>query len=138
MKGARMNPAEWIGADRRMTTFGEIIKAAREAKGLKQREVAVQVEPHLQGAHVWRWEAGRNFPTAERLARLIDILELDPDEIWRIWGESQVPDREAAIANAVTPVERAVAPAPRNEAAEGRPAPARAPRARRDILPSDS
>lgn len=138
MQGVRKNPMTWIGAGSQMETFGAIIRAAREAKGLKQREVAHLVEPYMQGAHLWRWEADKNLPNADRLARLIEVLELDPDQIWRIWGEAQVRDREEAVAATVSPVERAVSPAKRNAASGAQPARARAPRARRGTRPPAS
>jgi transcriptional regulator with XRE-family HTH domain len=121
-----------------MTTFGDILKQARKAKGLLQREVARDLDERVEGAHVWRWEAGKNLPTADRVARLIEILELDPAATWQSWGEAQlaVPPKESTaseVAEAVSaPVEEAVQPARgRRSASTGaKPARARAPRAR--------
>lgn len=116
MQAARKTPTTWIWLASRMTTFGDMLKKARKDKGLLQREVASMLDANLQGAHIWRWEAGKNLPTADRLAGLIEILELDPDRTWRAWGEAQlaVPPKGAPaskVAGAAKPVEEAVRPA---------------------------
>ena len=132
MHGVRKNPLDWIGAARRMTTFGKIIKTAREAKNLKQREVAKAVDQYLESSQIWRWEADRNLPTAERVARLIELLELDADQVWRVWGEAQVPSRAAAVADAISaPVKEKRGSRQRSAANEQPLPPSPRPRARR-------
>ena len=113
----------------RMEALGAMLKKAREAKGLFQRQLANLLDPNLEGSQVWRWEKGKNLPTADRLSKIIAILDLDPDLAWRAWGEAQVKE----IAEAVSaPVEEAVGdePDPHNESSESKPARGRKPRAR--------
>ncbi len=69
-----------------MTTFGEVLRRARLAAGLTQRQLAEQAG--LSRAAVWRLEAARSRPrqarTIEQLAKVlpelarVDLAALDP------------------------------------------------------------
>lgn len=136
MQAVRKNPETWIWLANRMTSFGDMIRKARKDKNLVQRELARLIDSNIEGAHIWRWEAGKNLPTADRLVRLIEVLDLDPDQTWRAWGEAQLttpPDPPNEVAEAVSPTEEAVGtePDPRTASDEPKPPRARAPRPRR-------
>lgn len=57
-------------------TLGEIIKAARIAKGLRQDDVG-KVFGVTKSA-VAQWESGKNVPDGRKLHRLADLLGIDP------------------------------------------------------------
>lgn len=62
------------------------IKAAREAQGLVQREVAARLE--MDSVAVSRWERGKVMPTLTNLSRLADVL--DRDVAWFYVDHDQV------------------------------------------------
>lgn len=51
------------------------IKAAREAEGLVQRQVAARLDMDVM--NVSRWERGAVMPTLDNLSRLADLLGRD-------------------------------------------------------------
>jgi transcriptional regulator with XRE-family HTH domain len=56
-----------------MTTFGEVLRRARLAAGLTQRQLAERVG--LSRAAVWRLEAGRSRPTRDTtIGQLSNVL----------------------------------------------------------------
>lgn len=55
---------------------GDNIKAARDAKGLKQRELGALVNG-MEAIAVSRWERGVVLPTTVNLVRLAEVLERD-------------------------------------------------------------
>lgn len=58
-------------------TIGEIIKQARERKGLSQAEVGRRLGVSKNAVNMW--EAGANGPARKRLQDLADLLEIPPD-----------------------------------------------------------
>jgi transcriptional regulator with XRE-family HTH domain len=57
------------------TTIGRNLKAARDERGLTQREVAHALG--IDAFQVSRWELGKVRPSDETLIRLADVLGLD-------------------------------------------------------------
>ena len=57
--------------------LGEILKAARQSKGVTQAELADILGITQQG--VARWERGKSYPTAETLITLADFFEVSTD-----------------------------------------------------------
>lgn len=55
------------------------IKKIREAKGLRQYELAARVG--VKQASVSAWESGQAYPSAENLLKLADILHCTVDEL---------------------------------------------------------
>lgn len=53
-------------------SFGDLLKAARDAKGKTQQQVAVALGVTRQA--VGQWESGANSPTAENLIRAFEFL----------------------------------------------------------------
>ena len=62
------------------TTIGLNLKAARDAQGLTQREVAHALG--IDSFQVSRWELGKVRPSDETLVRLAEVLGLDYAEFF--------------------------------------------------------
>lgn len=56
-----------------------VLRAARQRKGLKQRELAEAVGVHVRV--VQSWEYGTKTPSLKNLVKLADVLELDLNEL---------------------------------------------------------
>ena len=54
-------------------TIGSRIRAAREAKGLTQGQLARAVDAP-DARTVWRWESGKSTPSVDMLTKLADAL----------------------------------------------------------------
>lgn len=61
-------------------TFGSRLRAAREAKGLTQAQLAAEVG-NIKVAVVSMWENNRSHPDFDRLSRLCKILNITADEL---------------------------------------------------------
>ena len=57
-------------------TLGEIIKAARLAKGMRQDDVGKAFG--VTKSAVAQWESGKNVPDGRKLHRLADLLGIEP------------------------------------------------------------
>ena len=55
--------------------IGTLIKAARQARKLTQKQVGEALG--IDGRHVQAWEAGRRNPGPKHLAKLAEVLGLD-------------------------------------------------------------
>lgn len=79
--------------DKRGGTFtkdlGKMLKEAREAKYLSLNDVAIHFPSKTGGITgcVWNWESGTNYPTAEQLNQLIELLELDLEKTQALYGK---------------------------------------------------
>lgn len=69
--------------------IGQILKAAREAKGLTQRQVATAIGRKQQV--VGHWETGYAQPDANTLFELCDLYGISVDEAF---GKSKSEERE--------------------------------------------
>ncbi len=58
---------------------GEILKGARETKGLSQEELAKKIFSTRQS--ISNWETGKKVPTLENIKRLAEILEIPVDDL---------------------------------------------------------
>lgn len=79
--------------DKRGGTFtkdlGKMLKEARETKGLSLNDVAIHFPSKTGGVTgcVWNWESGTNYPTAEQLNQLIELLGLDLEKTQALYGK---------------------------------------------------
>lgn len=62
-------------------SFGDRLKEARIAKGLKQSELSLKIG--LSKGAVSNYEVGISFPTIETLYKLFEILEVDPNFLFQ-------------------------------------------------------
>lgn len=60
--------------------LGAMIRDARAAAGMTGRQLAVAVD--RDPAAISRWEANTGRPTGETVQRLIEVLGLDPAEVY--------------------------------------------------------
>ncbi|HEU5159021.1 MAG TPA: helix-turn-helix transcriptional regulator [Streptosporangiaceae bacterium] len=67
------------------TTVGREIRRAREARGLSRAEVAAEFP--VSESLVAKWEAGTQAIKPEYMRRLIEVLQISPEEVVRILGE---------------------------------------------------
>lgn len=65
---------------------GDALKAARDAKGLSQQELATQVGVAI--STIQRAEYGTNVPAADLVARIALVLEVDLGEFFTTNGEA--------------------------------------------------
>jgi transcriptional regulator with XRE-family HTH domain len=63
--------------DHAAATVARNIRSAREARGLKQRELARLLNEESDAMLVSRWERGANRPSFENLVRLSEVLGHD-------------------------------------------------------------
>ena len=61
-----------------MSSFGERVKSAREAKGLNQAQLARECEVS-SAAIISNWENNINKPDFEKIVKLCIVLEVSPD-----------------------------------------------------------
>jgi transcriptional regulator with XRE-family HTH domain len=69
-----------------------VLRHARVDAGLSQRAVARAVG--RTPSAVWQWEEGRGAPNAATVARLEELLRLEPDSLARLLGYAP-PTRQA-------------------------------------------
>lgn len=65
-----------------------LLKNAREAKGLKTREVAAMLK--IDQALISKFESGTRTPTKEQLIRLAELLEIDLGTIQLLWLKEKI------------------------------------------------
>ena len=71
-----------------MMELGELIRSARERKGLLMRELAANIEVDI--AQISRFEKGDRRPTKEQILKLIDVLELEKEEVLTLWLSNKI------------------------------------------------
>ena len=71
-----------------MQTFGEIIKAERENKGLFLRQVASVLE--VDQALISKFEKGDRKPSKGQVEKFADFFELDKDELITAWLSDRI------------------------------------------------
>ena len=70
-----------------MTTLADMIVFGRSEKGMTQHDLAVAIEIKAGGAQISKWERGA-IPDRDNVWRMIQVLELDPDETWLAFGRA--------------------------------------------------
>tara|TARA_R110000765_G_scaffold9911_3_gene30870 strand:+ start:61110 stop:61403 length:294 start_codon:yes stop_codon:yes gene_type:complete len=71
-----------------MMELGELIRSARERKGLLMRELAAKIEVDI--AQISRFEKGDRRPTKEQIGKLIDVLQLEKEEVLTLWLSNKI------------------------------------------------
>ena len=70
-------------------TIGEMIRAARVARGWSQTELVIQLRAawvDANGGGVSKWECGHIRPSTRALAAMVEVLGLDPAEVLEAAG----------------------------------------------------
>ncbi|MCI8464897.1 MAG: helix-turn-helix domain-containing protein [Lachnospiraceae bacterium] len=70
-----------------MSTLGERIKYAREAKGLLQQDLAKQIGVKSSGV-ISNWEKNLNKPDAEKIVKLCEVLDISTSFLLDYHGKS--------------------------------------------------
>lgn len=65
--------------------IGQMIRSAREARGLSQDELAELLPGKCRGNQVSKWERGDNRPSQARLDTMVEVLGLDANEAREAW-----------------------------------------------------
>lgn len=73
-------------------TYEELIRRSREAAAMTQEQLAERLEVSRQA--VGKWESGKAKPTAEKQARLSEVLGIPP-EAWTAAAKEETAAREA-------------------------------------------
>lgn len=76
-----------------MSTMGERIRKAREAKGLLQSQLA-ELVPVKSGSVISNWEKNINKPDADKIVRLCQILDLSLSYLLDYYGETAPAEQE--------------------------------------------
>ena len=71
-----------------MDSFGEIIRLARENKGLFLRQVAASVD--IDQAIISKFERGERKPTKEQVERFAFFFELDKTQLITTWLSDKI------------------------------------------------
>lgn len=71
-----------------MESFGEIIKIARENKGLILRQVASAVD--IDQAIISKFERGERKPSKEQVEKFADFYNLDKNQLITSWLSDQI------------------------------------------------
>lgn len=73
-----------------MNTFGDLIRLARENKGLFLRQVAAELD--IDQAIISKFERNERKPTKEQVMKFAKIYKLDKDELLVAWLSDRVVD----------------------------------------------
>jgi transcriptional regulator with XRE-family HTH domain len=71
--------------------IGDRIRIAREARGMKQKDLATRLG--VEQSHVWKWENNKRVPRMQTLATICDMLDVTLDYVIR--GITERPKRTA-------------------------------------------
>ena len=66
----------------------QMLKIAREQKGLKTREVAQLLS--IDQALISKFETGNRKPTRDQLVKLANLLEIDLEKIVVLWLKDKI------------------------------------------------
>ena len=69
-----------------MATLGEMILAARTARGMGQYELGAALG--VRNNSISMWENGRVLPYPANVSRLIDLLGMDSDATWLAYARA--------------------------------------------------
>ena len=73
-----------------MSTFGDLIRLARENKGLFLRQVAAELD--IDQAVISKFERNERKPTKEQVLKFAKFYKLDDDELLVAWLSDKVVD----------------------------------------------
>lgn len=73
-----------------MYTFGDLIRLARENKGLFLRQVAAELD--IDQAIISKFERNERKPTKEQVLKFAKFYKLDKDELLVAWLSDRVVD----------------------------------------------
>ena len=73
-----------------MNTFGDLIRLARENKGLFLRQVAAELD--IDQAIISKFERNERKPTKEQVLKFAKFYKLDKDELLIAWLSDRVVD----------------------------------------------
>lgn len=73
-----------------MNTFGDLIRLARENKGLFLRQVAAELD--IDQAIISKFERNERKPTKEQVMKFAKFYKLDKDELLVAWLSDRVVD----------------------------------------------
>ncbi len=73
-----------------MNTFGDLIRLARENKGLFLRQVAAELD--IDQAIISKFERNERKPTKEQVLKFAMFYKLDKDELLVAWLSDRVVD----------------------------------------------
>jgi len=73
-----------------MNTFGDLIRLARESKGLFLRQVAAELD--IDQAIISKFERNERKPTKEQVLKFAKFYKLDKDELLVAWLSDRVVD----------------------------------------------
>lgn len=73
-----------------MNTFGDLIRLARENKGLFLRQVAAELD--IDQAIISKFERNESKPTKEQVLKFAKFYKLDKDELLVAWLSDRVVD----------------------------------------------
>ena len=68
-------------------SLGERIRIARDAKGLKQSELAEMIEVKSAGV-ISNWEKDINKPDADKIIKLCEVLEISASYLLDYYGNT--------------------------------------------------
>ena len=71
-----------------MDTFGDLIRIARESKGLFLRQVAASVD--IDQAIISKFERGERKPTKEQVKKFADFYEIDKKQLVTSWLSDKI------------------------------------------------
>jgi len=73
-----------------MNTFGDLIRLARESKGLFLRQVTAELD--IDQAIISKFERNERKPTKEQVLKFAKFYKLDKDELLVAWLSDRVVD----------------------------------------------
>lgn len=81
--------------------LGEMLKAARTAKGMTQRDVGLAIGSEAQNPGNWigLYERGEATPERKAFVRIVEVLDLDHDQAWSAYGRACARDAARALLN---------------------------------------
>ena len=71
-----------------MNTFADIIRIARESKGLFLRQVAASLE--IDQAIISKFERGERKPTKEQVEKFANFYDLDKNQLLTSWLSDKI------------------------------------------------
>lgn len=71
-----------------MDSFGDLIRIARESKGLFLRQVAASVD--IDQAIISKFERGERKPTKEQVEKFADFYEIDKRQLVTSWLSDKI------------------------------------------------